>query len=81
MRDYYTTQQHLTNQQERHLARSATSLYNRSSRHALPTRHWSCTGCGTAHVGTLPEECVNCGGTALEFEYVTPYEVDSYTYA
>lgn len=80
MRNYYTTQQHPTSKQERRLANSATSLYGRSHQNALSVRHWSCAGCGTAHVGMLPEECMNCGGTALEFEYVTPAEVDSYIY-
>jgi hypothetical protein len=35
-------------------------------------RHWICSGCETAYAGTLPEECENCGATALEFEYCAP---------
>lgn len=40
-------------------------------------RHWVCTGCGTAHASMLPEECVNCGATALEFEYAPLFEQET----
>lgn len=37
-----------------------------------PAQHWICSGCGTAHGRILPEECKNCGATALEFQYSSP---------
>jgi len=77
MMNHHTTQQHSTNQSQRHLVNSASYPFDSSAQAALLAHYWSCTGCGTAHVRVLPEECINCGATALEFKYMVPGEMGS----
>lgn len=61
-----------TDQNKYPLAHAATRFSGQPTQEALPSHHWICAGCGMAHVRILPEECENCGATALEFEYSAP---------
>jgi rubrerythrin len=64
---------HLADASMRRFAQPASSArQSRQPRQTRQPRHWVCSGCGTAHAGMFPEECLNCGATALEFEYTSP---------
>lgn len=64
-----TTQQHLTHQSGHFLEDATAYLVALRSKEELSIRHWVCVGCETVHTGIFPEECENCGATALEFAY------------
>ena len=51
------------------LSEAAAWLVAQRIKEERSLRRWVCMGCGTTHTVILPEECKNCGTTALEFEY------------
>lgn len=63
-----TTPQYAADQNKYPLAKAARRLLEQET---SSTRRWICSGCGTAHGSILPEECKNCGATALEFRYAS----------
>jgi len=64
----YNTSSYTTNQNQYPFAH----LPEPSAPPTQLSHYWICAGCGTKHARILPEECKNCGATALEFEYSAP---------
>jgi len=68
----YNASPYSTDQNKYPIAHAAARLSEQSTPQTPLSHHWICAGCGAAHAKILPEECQNCGATALEFEYSAP---------
>ncbi len=64
-------QQQATSQQPYPLIDAAVRRFEQQAKGSLRGHEWICGGCGMTHSVILPEECENCGATALEFQYVS----------
>lgn len=72
---HHSTTQNSATHSNQHSSEDAVRYLR--SRGALLSNHWVCSGCGTPHEKSLPEECKSCGATALEFVYAIPAETEA----
>jgi rubrerythrin len=71
MLNSHSPQQHTTSEPAYPLTKAALRRFEQQE---LRGHHWVCGGCGMTHAVILPEECENCGATALEFQYASSTE-------